>query len=273
MAQDITSWTEMKQVYKELKKPEVQEVYKALVVDTIDIAADMCQKYICNQLGIENIGDGGWSTNGWAKYKKEFEDTFRTLTQLGYAVVFISHDKEKTIKLQNQPEYQQIGSSMQSSAMAIVENMSDIIGYAHPVITPTGESKRVLSLRSPDNTIRCGCRFRHIAPEIEFSYESLTRALNEAIDKEAHETNNLFVTNERAAVPAIKEYDYEALMAEFQDLVGGLMNKNPQFYGPRITQIVDKYLGKGKKVSDATLDQVEFVSLIVDEIKADLSAE
>ena len=54
----------MKQVYKELKKPEVQEVYKALVVDTIDIAADMCQKYICNQLGIESIGDGGWSTNG-----------------------------------------------------------------------------------------------------------------------------------------------------------------------------------------------------------------
>ena len=64
IAQDITSWTEMKQVYKELKKPEVQEVYKALVVDTIDIAADMCQKYICNQLGIESIGDGGWSTNG-----------------------------------------------------------------------------------------------------------------------------------------------------------------------------------------------------------------
>ena len=49
--------------------------------------------------------------------KKEFEDVVRTITQLGYAVFFISHDKEKTIKLQNQPEYQQIGSSMQSSAV------------------------------------------------------------------------------------------------------------------------------------------------------------
>jgi hypothetical protein len=270
---DVTSWGDMKQIVRELKKPEVKEVYKSIIIDTVDVAADACQKYICNQLGIENIGDGGWSTNGWAKYKKEFEDTFRTLTQLGYAVVFISHDKEKTIKLQNQPEYQQIGSSMQSSAMAIVENMSDIIGYAHPVITSTGESKRVLSLRSPDNTIRCGCRFRHIAPEIEFSYESLTRALNEAIDKEAHETNNLFVTNERAVVPTIKEYDYEGLMAQFQDIVGGLMNKNPTYYGPRITQIVDKYLGKGKKVSDATIDQAEFISLIIDEINADLKSE
>lgn len=270
---DVTTWGEMKQIVRELKKPEVKEVYKSIIVDTADVAADACQKYICNQLGIENIGDGGWSTNGWAKYKKEFEDTFRTLTQLGYAVVFISHEKEKTIKLQTGTEYQQMGSSMQSSAMAIVENMSDIIGYAHPVVDKNGESKRVLSLRSPDNTIRCGCRFRYIAPEIEFSYESLTKALNDAIDKEANETNNQFVTNERQTAPVYKEYDYEALMTEFQDLVGGLMNKNPQFYGPRITQVVDKYLGKGKKVSDATLDQAEFISLIIDEIKADLSAE
>ena len=273
MIQDVTTWGEMKQIVRELKKPEVKEVYKSIIIDTADVAADACQKYICSQLGIENIGDGGWSNNGWAKYKKEFEDTFRSLTQLGYAVVFISHDKEKTIKLQNQPEYQQIGSTMQSSAMAIVENMSDIIGYAHPIVDKNGESKRVLSLRSPDNTVRCGCRFRHIAPEIEFSYEALTKALNEAIDKEAFESNNMFVTNERFEAPEIKEYDYEGLMAQFQDIVGGLMNKNPTYYGPRITQIVDKYLGKGKKVSDATIYQAEFISLIIDEINADLKSE
>ena len=270
---DVTTWGEMKQIVRELKKPEVKEVYKSIIIDTADVAADACQKYICSQLGIENIGDGGWSNNGWAKYKKEFEDTFRSLTQLGYAVVFISHDKEKTIKLQNQPEYQQIGSTMQSSAMAIVENMSDIIGYAHPIVDKNGESKRILSLRSPDNTVRCGCRFRYIAPEIEFSYEALTKALNEAIDKEASESNNMFVTNERFETPEIKEYDYEGLMAQFQDIVGGLMNKNPTYYGPRITQIVDKYLGKGKKVSDATIDQAEFISLIIDEINAELKSE
>lgn len=83
MAQDITSWSDMKQVVRELKKPDVQAVYKSLIIDTIDIAADMCQKYICNQLGIENIGDGGWTNNGWDRYKKEFEDVFRTLAQLG----------------------------------------------------------------------------------------------------------------------------------------------------------------------------------------------
>jgi len=32
-------------------------------------------------------------------------------------------------------------------------------------------------------------------------------------------------------------------------------------------------LGKGKKVAEATLDQAEFISLIVDEIKSDLMTE
>jgi len=42
MAQDVNTWGEMKQIYRELKKPEVQAVYKTIVVDTVDIAADLC---------------------------------------------------------------------------------------------------------------------------------------------------------------------------------------------------------------------------------------
>ena len=269
IAQDITTWGEMKQVMRELKKPEVKERFKSIIVDTADIAADCCQKYICNQLGIENVGDGGWSTNGWAKYKKEFEEVFRTLAQLGYAVVFISHDKEKTITPQNAKEYQQIGSSMQSSALSIIENMSDIIGYAHPKVTDEG-ARMVLTLRSPDNSIRCGCRFKEIVPEIDFTYEALTKALNDAIDKEASATNNQYVTNERVAAPIVKEYNFDALMAEFQELAGKLMEKNSASNGPKITQIIDRYLGKGKRVTEATPDQAELIHLIVTEIKEDL---
>jgi hypothetical protein len=268
IAQDITTWGEMKQVVRELKKPEVKERFKSLIVDTADIAADCCQKYMCNQLGIENIGDGGWSTNGWAKYKKEFEDTFRTLTQLGYSVVFLSHDKEKTITPQNGKEYQQIGSSMQSSALSIIENMSDIIAYAHPKVTETG-SKMVLTLRSSDNSVRCGSRFKHMVSEIDFTYEALSKALNDAIDKEAMETNNQFTTTERNAIPVAQEYNFEALMAEFSEIVGELIQRDSS-NATKITQVVNKYLGVGKKVADALPDQAEFIYLIVEEIKAEL---
>ena len=269
IAQDVTTWAEMKQIYRELKKPEVQAVYKALVVDTVDIASDMCQKYICNQLGIENIGDGGWTTNGWSKYKKEFEETFRSLTQMGYAVFFISHAKEKTVKRPDGTEYTQVVPALQSSALAIIENMADIYGYAHQVRTEEG-SKVILTLRHPDDSIACGGRFKYIAPEIEFNYNSLVKALNEAIDKEAAATNNQFVTNERETISTLTEYDYDALMAEFQDIAGNLMQKNPTKFGPRITQIIEKYLGKGKKIADTSRDQAEFIYLIISEIKEDI---
>lgn len=45
---DITSWSQFKKIVKELKDPEVQAEYSALSIDTVDISAELCQKYICN---------------------------------------------------------------------------------------------------------------------------------------------------------------------------------------------------------------------------------
>ena len=270
IAQDITSWAEMKQVVRELKKPEVREAYKTLIIDTVDIAADCCQKYICNQLGIDNIGDGGWTNNGWAKYKKEFEDVFRSLTQMGYAVIFISHTKEKSLKRKDGTEYTQITPSLQTSANSIVENMADIYAYAHPERID-GEPKVVLTLRHEDDTIFCGGRFKYIDPMIEFNYESLVKALNEAIDREEQAIKNpsLF-TEKREEIVEAPEYDYESLMGEFTDLVSQLMAKDKAYYTPRVTAVVEKYLGKGKKVSETSIGQAEFIYLINSEIKEDL---
>lgn len=271
IAQDVNTWGEMKQIYRELKKPEVQEVYKTIVVDTVDIAADLCQKYICNQLGIDNMGDGGWGTNSWSKYKKEFEDVFRGLTMMGYAVVFISHAKTGTDKDQTGKEFGFTKPTTQSSALQIIENMADIYCFARMYLGSDGEEKRVLTLRSPAGSgISCGSRFKYIASEIPLSYEALTKAIGDAIDKEAKEYDNKYVTTERESVPVVQEHDFDALMAKFETMVGDLMTKDQTYYAPRITQVIEKYLGKGKKMSGVTRDQAELVYLVVSEIEDDL---
>ena len=271
IAQDVTTWGEMKQIYRELKKPEVQAVYKTIVVDTVDVAADLCQKYICSQLGIEAMGDGGWGTNSWTRYKKEFEEIFRGLTMMGYAVVFISHSKTGTDKDQNGKEFGYTKPTTQSSALQIIENMTDIYCYARSYVDANGEEKRVLTLRSPAGSgISCGSRFKYIAAEIPLNYDALTQAITDAIDKEAKENGGQFVTNEREAAPIIKDYDFDALMKQFEEQVGALMGKDQDYYAPRITQIVEKYLGKGKKISNVTRDQAELVYLVVTEIEDEL---
>ena len=265
MAQDVTSWAEMKQLYRQLKDPRVQEMYRCVIIDTIDIAADRCKKYICNQNGIEDLGDLGYG-KGWTKFKDEFNEVFRGLTQLGYAVFFIGHDKPEMIDNPDGTKTQKIRPTLSNSTKTVIAGMADIYGYAHQ--KAAGEMS-VLTLRDASGMIECGCRFKYIPTEIVMSYKNLIDALNEAIDKEAAETAGQFVTNERIVAPAAVTYDYEALMAEFQDLVGTLMSKGTT-NGPKITAIVEKYLGKGKKVSDTTPEQAEFVSLIVADIKSDL---
>ena len=267
MAADITSWAEMKQVYRDLKRPEVKAMYSAIIVDTIDEAAKYCEKYICNQNQIESLGDLGYG-KGWSKFKDEFNEVFRGLTRLGYAVFFIGHEKEQTVTRPDGTEVVAVRPNLSQSTRTIITGMADVYGYAHQ---KAAGQMSVLTLRSGNDLIDCGGRFKYIESEIPMNYDSLINAIHEAIDKEAADNGGKFVTDEKMTVaPEAHTYDYEALMAEFQTLAGDMMNKNPTYFGPRITQIIDKYLGKGKKISDATPEQAEFVSLIVSEIKDDL---
>lgn len=264
-AVDINTWGEFKALMRELKKPEVQEVYKSLIIDTIDVAAALCDKYICNQLGIENLGDGGWTVNGWAKYKKEFEDAFRSLTMMGYAVLFISHSQDKSFKKKDGTEYNQVVPTAQKSVNDIAKAMADIYACADIV---NGERK--LILRSVDGEYDVGCRFKYIEPVINFSYQDLVNALNTAIDKEATETQGKYVTDERVTINSEPTYNYDELIEEFNNLISPLMMKNEAYYRPRIASIVEKYLGRGKKIGDTTPSQAEFIYLINTEIKEDL---
>ena len=258
MAQDITSWGEMKQVYRELKKPAVKEMYQSIVVDTIDIAADMCQKYICDQNGITTLGELGFG-KGWTFFKNEFNQVFRGLTQLGYAVVFLGHHRELIEEGTNRTI---IRPALSNSTRVTISGMADIIGYAHQ---KKDASMSVLTLRH-DDSIECGGRFKYIKPEIEMSYDNLVAVVRDAIEKEAEEHDNQFITNEKQVTVEKEAYDFDTLMKEFKGLCETLMEED-ESNGVKITATVEHYLGKGKKASEITPYQVEFLALINEDLK------
>lgn len=258
MAQDVTSWGDMKQIFRELKKPEVKNTFNSIIVDTIDIASDMCQKYICDQNGITTLGQLGFG-KGWTFFKNEFSLVFRGLTQLGYAVVFIGHDKEVLDDNGNRT----IRSALTSSVRTIITGMADIIGYAHQT---KGQSQSVLTIRCGDDSIECGSRFKYIKPEFPMSYNNLVNAVREAIEKEAAENDNKFITNKKQEVKEAPSYDFNLLMKEFQGLVEAIMDESPD-NAAKITSTVEHYLGKGKKASEITPYQAEFLYLINEDLK------
>ena len=55
--QPIMRWVDFKMALKQLKLPQLQEKFEFIGIDTADIAYELCEKYICAQNNVENIGD------------------------------------------------------------------------------------------------------------------------------------------------------------------------------------------------------------------------
>lgn len=53
----ILKWTDIKTVLRQLRDPRAREMYNTITFDTISIAADLAEKYICSQQGVEQIRD------------------------------------------------------------------------------------------------------------------------------------------------------------------------------------------------------------------------
>lgn len=273
MAQDINSWSDIRAVFRELKKPEVKELFDVVAVDTIDLAAKYCEKYICAQNGVDDLSDIGYG-RAYKQMREEFEDVFNSMAKLGYAIVFISHDQVKTITREDGTTYDRITPSLAPDKVnAIIENMVDIYGYAHLKVTNDDQPNQVmLTLRDNRGMISCGSRFKYIADEIPFTYEDLTKAVQEAIDKQ----NSGYVpTKPEVAAedePVVEtKLDFTALKSEFNSLVKKLQSESTDFsheWAPRIVAITDSVLGKGKKVNDLNESQVELLDVVVGELKS-----
>ena len=112
-----------------------------------------------------------------------------------------------------------------------------------------------------------------MVPEVDFSYNALVQALNNAIDEEARHTGQEFVTEERNTEIEKINLDFDDLMRQSSKLIESIPKEKMEYYAPRITEIINKYLGKGKKLSNAKRDQVEQISLIVFDLKELLNQE
>lgn len=275
MAQPINKWSEFKQVLKQLKDDKAHEQFDNIILDTADIAYDLCEKYICNQEGVDTVNQIPYG-GGYAKAGKEFDEALRSIPQMGYGLVMISHSQDKTFKDENGEEYNQIVPTLANRPRLIVDRMSDIIGYAHPVQEEDGSTHTVLYMRGTPRFI-AGSRFKYTPDKIEFTYDNLVNAISDAIDKQAAEDDGKFITDKRTDAYNVEpERDFASMMEEFKDLTHKIQTNvdKEEFkskWAPKIISITDKYLGKGKKVADCTEAQAEQLELILIDLKEEVA--
>lgn len=256
--QDITKWSDFKLVLRQLEKPEARQIYDTVTIDTVGIAWEMCEQFICAQNGVQKIADIPWG-GGYSACKKEFESCLRKITQLGYGLVIIAHVDKRTEKRADDSEVEILGPAIPKRAYEIVNQLVDIIGYIDITWDEEGNSERWLYTRKTP-TVMAGSRFKYLAPKIKFGYNELVAAISEAIDKsEKLDGATVVETTEQVVEEAL---DYKAIREQASVLWKELVGRDPE-NAPIILKKVEMIFGRPMKLSEITEDQVDLFNLAV----------
>lgn len=259
---DITKWSDLKLVLRQLEKPEARLLYDTVTIDTVGIAWEMCEQFVCAQNGVQKIADIPWG-GGYSACKKEFESCLRKITQLGYGLVIIAHVDKRTEKRADDSEVEILGPAIPKRAYEIVNQLVDIIGYIDVTWDEEGNSERWLYTRKTP-TVMAGSRFKYLAPKIKFGYQELVDAISDAIDQsEKLDGATVVETSELIMEEAL---DYKKIRERASSLWANLVDRDED-NAAVILKKVEMIFGRQIKLSEITEDQVDLFNLVVLEME------
>ena len=262
MAVDIKKWTDFKLILRQLEKPEAQEKYNTITIDTVGIAWDLCEQYVCAQHGVQTIADIPWG-GGYSAAKREFETCLRKITQLGYGLVVIAHVEKRIEKRADDSEVEILGPAIPKRAYDIVNQLVDIIGYIDITWDEDGNAERWLYTRKTP-TVMAGSRFKYLAPKIKFGYQELVDAIIEAIEKSEKLDGAKVV--EKSEQQIEEQLKFEDVRDEASKLWAKLVTADAG-NAEKILKKVEMIFGRKLKLSEITEDQVDLMQLVVLEMR------
>lgn len=258
---DINKWSDYKMAIRDLADQRTKDRFKTVIIDTVSICWDMCEKFVCQQNGVQKIADIPWGA-GYTACKKEFESSLRQITQLGYGVVLIAHSASRVEKTADGSDIEIISPDLPKRASEVCNGIVDIIGYIGNEWV-NGERKRWLYTRETP-TLFAGSRFKYMPDKIPFSYEQLVNAIADAIEMAEKKDGATVVDS--AKVTSAVEVNFDEVRAKAQDLwtklVGSGENARPDVANA-ILKKIEITMGRRMKLSEFTEDQADLLALVV----------
>ncbi len=237
-------------------------MYKTVTIDTVSIAYTMCEEYICKQQSVTKIGDIPYG-GGYSIVEKEFQSCLRQITQMGYGLVLIAHSTPRIEKTPDGSEIEIVSPDIPKRGYKVINQLVDIIGYIDVTWNPEGKSERVLYTRKTPR-IMAGSRFKYLAPTVPFSYKELTKAIAEAVDREAKEVGGILVDHQEEEVPEEKSFMEirEEARREWDRIISN--DKNNIVV---LNKIITNTFGQPIRLSEITENQKDLFEIVLAEMK------
>lgn len=250
-AAPMTTWSDMKDLYRQLRNPKVKEKFETIVFDTISNASTLCYKYALNQLDVSDPAQAAWG-QGWRKIKDEW-NLIQDIAKLGYCIVFISHSKETEVDVVNQVTKKKehvvkVKTNMEGWASDVVWGLSDFVFYIRKELEEDGITENCYAYSSLPN-VDTKKRHRQFPDRILFSYENIINGLNKIINYEQSKGNSTTSENVRE----VKENSWTEVRDEVIKLVEELSQTSAlsemtryitEVFDVRLSETTELYLDK-----------------------------
>lgn len=274
MALPINSWAEFLQVLNQLKsekkkeetakaKGETYELpYDTIIIDIVDIAWSLCEKYILAQQGVEKVADIPYGA-GYTLVSNEFDTKMRSIIQMGYGVVFISH--EQALASEDDKDVKYATCTLPKRPKNLITRMVDVYGYATVDQSADGLVHTLHMRQTPE--WEAGARFKYVPESVPLDYKAVTIAIDNAIDMDNKEHGGTLATEDFIV------YDKPTEARSFTEVKSSIDNLIKQIMStpenaPKISAIVEERLGRDKKLSQATEENLEQIIMIEYDLKA-----
>lgn len=246
---------------RDLEDARAKERFKTVIIDTVSICWELCEKFVCQQNGVQKISDIPWGA-GYTACKKEFETSIRRITQLGYGVVLIAHSASRVEKTADGSDIEIISPDLPKRASEVCNGIVDIIGYIGNEWV-NGERKRWLYTRETP-TLFAGSRFKYMPDKIPFGYDELVNAIADAIEMEEKRDGATVVDTVTAKSETHLNFNDVRTKAQelWMKLVGTGDTANPEMANT-ILKKIEMTMGRRMKLSEFTEDQVDLLNLVV----------
>ena len=266
----IMKQVDVKNVLKQLRDPRAREMYDTITFDTISIAADLVEKFICQRESVDSIRDVPYG-QGWKMVAKELQETLREITMLGFGLILICHSKEKASNYTDEDgnPISSVEPDLSKNVYTVANAICDLIAYINVEFDKDGKSHRYLYTRQTP-TIFAGSRWKYLAPKVEFGYKELVNAIEDAIEKQK-DLDGAVVTDKQDFVVEEKR-PFKDVMEEAKNiwisyLNGAATDEEKESRLNILNDIITKTFGRQVKLSQALPSQQDLVELFIQETK------